>query len=113
MNKEKAAQLLESAKADNETWEYCAELNHVGELDWWEITTPLGARWDVVLSQESGPVVPRGYLLAAAPELARWGLDLAGEVGRLQAELATVREENADLRAKLLGMEYNIAKAAG
>ncbi len=113
MNKEKAAQLLESAKADNETWEYCEELNHVGELYWWQIVNPPSSRLDVVCSTESGPVAPRGYLLAAAPELARWGIELAEEVGRLQAELAAVREANADLRAKVLGMELNIAKATG
>jgi hypothetical protein len=121
MNKEKAAQLLESARADHETWEYCEELNHVGELYWWQIVNPPSSRLDVVCSTESGPVAPRGYLLAAAPELARWGIELAeeverlqaGEVGRLQAELAAVREANADLRAKVLGMELNIAKAAG
>lgn len=113
MDKKKATQLLESARANHETWEYCEELNHAGELYWWQIVDPPSSRLDVVCSTESGPVAPRGYLLAAAPELARWGIELAEEVERLQAELATVREENADLRAKLLGMEYNIAKAAG
>lgn len=113
MDKEKATQLLESARADHETWVYYTEVNHAAELCWWEITTPPGSRLAVVCSKERDPVTPRGNLLAAAPELARWGIELAGEVGRLQAELAIVREENADLRAKLRGLEHHIAKAAG
>lgn len=39
--------------------------------------------------------------MAAAPDLARWGIGLADEVDRLRADLAQAREEAAGLRAEL------------
>lgn len=97
MDKETAIALLDGAEATTKTWEVADDSVH---KTWGILVSGHEIYW--VASGRMPPTRPEAALIAAAPQLARWGIELTEEIDRLRAELAQARAELASFRALVI-----------
>lgn len=108
MDKEKAMELLSGTVLDRESWEIADDKVH----GIWGILSPV-ERGELywVASSRTPPTLDEAELMAAAPDLARWGIGLANEVESLRAELAQARAELASFRALVVQVPQALVEA--